>query len=149
MKDNPYQAPESDLTVNQVEMPKTTWWKVFFFINILIMPLAVFGFALSGDFKLSIVEYIDLLISFVFIVGLFGLAFNKALGTQAFWKYFFYVLLVDSIIINLIFPVAGIESYGQKGTIDIYFFIGNLFTGLVLWASYLYGFKRPQIWNRT
>ncbi len=149
MKDNPYQTPESDLATNVVQMPKTIWWKVFFFFMVIFSMLAIAGIAMMEEMTISIFEVVDLAISLIGMVGLFGLAFNRAIGKQIFWKYFFYVNALSGIILSIIFPLAGIELYGVAQGSGFEFAPGVAIGAIFIWASYLYGFKRPQIWNRA
>ncbi|MDH5354895.1 MAG: hypothetical protein OEY09_10675 [Gammaproteobacteria bacterium] len=149
MKNDPYKTPDADLAIDKVQKPKTIWWKVFFFLSALIMILAVGGLFVMEETVFSYVEWLDLATTAINFVGLFGLAFNVAIGRQSFWKYFFYFNLIATLIYLIIFPLAGIEMYGLVTELDISYAIGIVFGFLFVWAPYLYGFKRPQIWNRT
>lgn len=149
MKNDPYKTPDSDLALDKVQKPKTIWWKVFFFLSALTMILGIAGLLAMEGTIFSYLEWFDLATSTIGFVGLFGLAFNVAIGKQYFWKYFFYFTLISTLIYLIIFPLAGIEMYGLVTELDISYAIGMAFGILFVWASYLYGFKRPQIWNRT
>ena len=147
MQDDPYKAPESDLTLDQVALPKTLWWKIYFFL-LLLLTLAVIAWAVLAEPSVfTLVEIIDLVLSFVGIVGLFGLAFNKAIGQQVFWKYFFYVNVVSSLIYMFVFPLAGIAFYGTVSEFNLEFAISVLLVVPLLWASYLYAYRRGMLWE--
>lgn len=147
MNDNPYQTPDSDLSTQTAQMPKTIWWKIFFFLYTFLVVIGLGTMAYTGELKIAVLETIDLILSVIALVGLFGLAFNKVIGKQSFWKYFFYLNLVVIVITGLIFPVFGIEMYGQVSEFNIEFAIGLLFAAPIVWASYLYAFKRSYIWD--
>ena len=147
MQDNPYKAPESDLSVEQVALPKTLWWKIYFFLLVLL-TLAIIAWAVlaePGVFTLT--EFIDLVLSLIGLVCLFGLAFNKAIGQQVFWRYFFYVNMVSSLIFMIAFPIFGIEVYGEVSEFNLEFGIGVLLVLPLIWGSYLYGYRRGMLWG--
>lgn len=147
MKDNPYQTPESDLTTEEAQLPKTLWWKIFFFLNAILMLLVIVSIVFLDEMTFGLWESIDMATSLIVTVSLFGLAFNKTIGKQVFWQYFFYAYLVLSIAFFLLFPVLGIDLYGQTQEFDGAFAIGLVFGFLYVWASYVYAYKRNQLWN--
>lgn len=147
MQEDPYKAPESDLSANQAALPKTLWWKVLFFIWVLLLVLLFAGIALTDEIPLGIMESIDLLISLVILFALFGLAFNKAIGKRVFWQYFFYVNFITTVIYSIVFPVFGIEIYGVVTEFNLEYLIGMVFAVLTVWASYVYGYRRGVLWG--
>ena len=148
MKKNPYQAPDSDLSVDTVQMPKTIWWKVFFFFSCLLTLLVIAGIVFAETIPASLLEFLDFTISIIGFVGLFGLAFNRAIGRQNFWKYFFYFNILVSIVVFVFFPIAGIEMYGQPVELNAEYAFALAYGLIFIWGLYLYGFKRPLIWGR-
>jgi len=149
MKDNPYQTPKSDLTVDTVKMPRTWPWKIFFFLSVALMALMVAAITFTEMLEVSVLESIDLIISFVTLVGLFGLAFNKPIGKQVFWKYVFYLNSISFVVSGVLFPLLGIEIYGLVTEINTDFLVGLILSALFVWACYVYAFKRPQIWDQV
>ncbi len=147
MQDDPYKTPESELTTEQTLLPKTLWWKIYFFL-IVLLTLAVVAWAvLAEPGVFTLIEVIDLILSVVALVCLFGLAFNKAIGKQVFWKYFFYVNLVSSFIYMGIFPLLGIKFYGEIAEFNLEYGIGVLLVVPLIWGSYLYGYRRGVLWG--
>ena len=147
MQEDPYKTPESDLGGNTPELPRTIWWKVLFFIWVLLLVLIIVGFALTDEIPIGLLETLDLLFSLVMMIALFGLAFNKAIGKQVFWQYFFYVNLLITLIASIVYPVFGIEIYGVVSEFNIEFAIGLVFAVLAVWASYVYGYGRGMLWE--
>jgi len=150
MKDNPYQTPGSDLITDKVQMPKTIWWKVYFAFSLIIYTLLLTLLVFIGDeMPVSLFDAFDFFVGLIGVFGIFGIAFNKRIGSAAIWKYFFYFFLALSIVSTVIFPLLGIEQFGEVSEFDITLFIGIIDISVTLWGLYLYGFKRPQIWSRT
>jgi len=147
MQDDPYKTPQSELTTGQMPLPKTFWWKILFYIWALLLALIFVGFALMDEIPIGILEAADLSFSMVMIVAMFGLAFNKAIGKQVFWQYFFYVNFITTVISSIVYPVFGIEIYGVVSEFNIEFVIGLVFAALAVWASYVYGYRRGMLWE--
>ena len=81
-----YEAPESTLESSTEKYKPSFGWKILFFV---LLPLGIW----SGYETITINEQgyplwwviLSLVIYSIYYVGLFGLAFSKAIGTPKFW----------------------------------------------------------------
>lgn len=135
--EDPYKPPESN----------STSWKTFFWVTAALMALSIPGVATIQN--LSIFDYLDFLISIAITVGLYGFAFYKPIGTVIFWRYFFYASAIESIIVSVLFPLAGIPVYGEATIFDAWYLIGSVYVIAMLYAIYQYAYRRPFIWHRN
>ena len=147
MKDDPYKTPQSDLSTEQMPPPKTLGWKVLFFVWTLLLAILAASITLTDEIPIGVLESIDLFFSLVIVGALFGLAFNKAIGKRVFWQYFFYVNLITTVISSLVLPIFGIEVYGSVSEFNLEYAIGAAITVLLVWASYVYAYRRGVIWD--
>ena len=111
------------------------------------MLIAIAAILFIEEMAFGLWESIDMAISLVGMVALFGLAFNKAIGSRVFWQYFFYAYLLITIAFSLLFPLLGIKLYGQVLEFNGEYAFGLVIALISVWAAYLYGFKRTQLWN--
>jgi hypothetical protein len=145
VSDNSYRPPEPDTKpAGKNPARNELLWRVFFWISAVLMTLVM---AFMPFEILSLFDAIDLLMSIVGTVGLYGFAYYKPVGNVVFWRYFFYFVLFESFVYTLILPLMGVEQYGQTVSFD-----GNYFTGLIYLGFYLvalngYAYKRPFIWE--
>lgn len=143
-EEDPYQPPEAPLVTQPVEQT-SIWWKVLFWLTLLLMVLSTIGLPLIEN--LSWFDYLDYLLSIVATVGLFGFAFSRRIGTVVFWRYFFYVVLLESFIFSVLFPLFGIPSYGDVTPLGGWYAFGLAYTVALLWAIYHYAYRRPLLWG--
>jgi hypothetical protein len=141
---NPYEPPGSPLKGAHGRPRNTLWWKVFFWITLVLTLFTVLGVAsIKG---VSLMDYVDFALSLVAVVGLFGFAYYRPIGGVVFWRYFFYVALVEAVVYSLVFPALGVARYGDTSITYWYLFeIG--YTVLILWAIYRYAYQVPIIWQ--
>jgi len=144
-EENPYEPPDTQL--EKKTAPRNAgWWKVFW-LTVVLMVLSAAALPAMPD--LGAFDYFDFLLSVVTSVGLFGFAFHKPVGGVVFWRYFFYVALVESIFFSLVLPIASVPVYGQVISIDAFYVIGLAFTIALLWAIYQYAYKCSFLWPRA
>ncbi len=145
-EENPYEPPDTQL--EKKTAPRNAgWWKAFFWLTVVLMVLSAAALPAMPD--LGAFDYFDFLLSVVTSVGLFGFAFHKPVGGVVFWRYFFYVALVESIFFSLVLPIASVPVYGQVISIDAFYVIGLAFTIALLWAIYQYAYKCSFLWPRA
>ncbi|MEM7250066.1 MAG: hypothetical protein AAF493_01495 [Pseudomonadota bacterium] len=142
MSNDPYQPPSSHRPPTPPR--NALGWKVFFWLLALMMYLGVSG--LPPLWTLSVFDLIDLAISFVTIAGMFGFAYSRPLGSVVFWRYFFYVALIDSILMSVLFPLIGVARYGQVATFGFAYVFELAFVWVVLYALHSYAFRSPTVW---
>ena len=92
-------------------------------------------------------DYVDIFFSVVGTVGLFGFAFYKRIGKMVYWRYFFYLVLSESIFYSLALPLVGYERYGELASMNGMYAFEILYAAIYLSALYFYAYKRSFIWN--
>jgi hypothetical protein len=108
------------------------FWKIYF---ILLVAFLFYGYQLLAG-QLNAWYYIDLLISLLSLVGLFGLAWKQRFFSAHFWKTYFTIYLMWELVFNLI-----IDPYVNKTELGFSIILGFAMF-LPLYASlYIYGFK--------
>jgi len=145
MNDNPYQSPSADLRPDEPRPKNSTWWKVFFWISAVGMLVVIIGIPFLES--VSGFDYVDIFLSVVGTVGLFGFAFYKRIGKIVYWRYFFYLVLFESIFYSLALPLVGYERYGELASINGWYAFEILYAAIYLSALYFYAYKRSFIWN--
>jgi hypothetical protein len=121
-------------------------WRVFFWISAVLMSLVLsfMSFELLSPF-----DWIDVLVSVIGTVGLYGFAYYRPVASVVFWRYFFYIVLIESLVYTFVLPVMGVEQYGQVVNFDGSFLLGVFYLGFYLAALNAYAYKRPFIWQRN
>ena len=119
-------------------------WKVFFWLMALLTYFGVRQVPALDN--LSLIELIDLGFTVITLIGIFGFAYYLTLFKVVFWRYFFYALLLDMVIISVVFPLLGLSRYGRPPTFGIDYLLELALSGTILYAVYAYAYKRPFIW---
>ncbi|WP_444941737.1 hypothetical protein ACJJI3_05225 [Microbulbifer sp. ZKSA004] len=95
---NPYQAPESELDNRPPVYSPSVGWKIVFFI---LLPLELYSqYTVLTDGTTGIPFWwlvISLIVSSLFYVVLFGLAFAKRIGFEQLWTFFIPVIVLIDI----------------------------------------------------
>ncbi|WP_444913071.1 hypothetical protein [Microbulbifer sp. PAAF003] len=95
---NPYQAPESELDNRPAVYRPSVGWKIVFFI---LLPLELYSqYTVLTDGSTGIPFWwlvISLVVSSLFYVVLFGLAFAKRIGFEQLWIFFIPVIVLIDI----------------------------------------------------
>ncbi|WP_445364244.1 hypothetical protein ACJJIQ_07935 [Microbulbifer sp. ANSA003] len=95
---NPYQAPESELDNGPPKYASSLGWKIVFFI---LCPLELCSqYTVFTDTAEGIPYWwlvISLIVSSLFYLVLFGLAFAKRIGFEQLWIFFIPVLVLIDI----------------------------------------------------
>ncbi len=144
MDTNPYKQPEAPLPPHPTN---TIWWKLYFCLAAVLTILSLMGMPSLKTF--TVFDYVDLILSAIAVVGLYGFAYYQRIGNVVFWRYFFYAALVESVFFSGILPAVGAKRFGQETTIDVYYLLEIALAVLMLVAIYRYAYKRPFIWSRS
>ncbi len=146
MDHNPYEPPEAEVEPGGAAPRNSVWWRVFFRLSAVMITLGILGVPfLTG---LSTLDMIDFATSIVALVGLYGFAFYKPLGGVVFWRYFFYFMMLESILFIIVLPLSGATRYGQPTAFDSLYVFELVYGYLILTALYLYAYRRPFVWSR-
>ena len=141
---NPYKTPTSPLG-NSPENPENSpWWRVFFWVTVLLTVLTILG--LMSAENLGLFDYVDFIISLIAVLGLYGYAHYKPLGGVVFWRYFFYTALVETLVFSGLFPLLGIPRYGD---VDVgYWHLFDIgYALIILRALYRYAYRSAFVWK--
>lgn len=147
MEDNPYRPPTADLGSGDRKPTNNIWWKIFFWISAVLMLLGVVTLPFIEG--VTILDYADVILSVIAVVGLFGFAFYRPIGKVVFWRYFFYIVLLESIAYTLLLPAIGYERFGEENAYDIWYAVEVVYALLFLCALNLYAYKRPIVWKNA
>jgi hypothetical protein len=145
MDTNPHKRPEAPL--EPAHPINTIWWKLYFWLAAALTILSLLGMSSPGSF--TVFDYVDFILSATAVVGLYGFGYYERIGNVVFWRYFFYVALVESVFFSGILPAAGVKRFGQETTFDVYYLLEIALAIPMLAAIYSYAYKRPFIWSRS
>ena len=109
-----------------------------------VLSLAAF----PGLENLTLFDYVDFLLSLIALVGIFGFSYRKRIGTVVFWRYFFYAVLLETIVFIAVLPILGIPRYGTSDVGYSMMIFEIVYAVVFLWALYSYAYKDKLIWNR-
>lgn len=133
-------------------MGKRRLWKSYFF---LMVALTIGGYILpyyvsaepSGE------EFEDLVLIPLYVaqlVGLFGFAFWRAIGTRRIWQWIFGATVLETVWMLYGFTATEIPP-AELGS---FFMIGLTVTivpllALLIWALFSYAFRAPDLWAKA
>ena len=81
---------------NEIKIERSILWKMYF---VLLVCLTVLGAGLTfSEENFGIIEIIDIPMTLISIIGLYGYVFSKRIHKQSFWFSFFWVYLVFSFV---------------------------------------------------
>jgi len=81
---------------NEIKIERSILWKMYFVLLVCLFVLGV-GLTFSEE-NFGIIEIIDIPMSLIATIGLFGYVFSKRIHKQSFWFSFFWVYLVFSFV---------------------------------------------------
>ena len=149
MSNNPYRPPESNLDLPVKQLRESIWWKVYFVLSILMTLLAFLGVALVDGLTVSVFDYVDSGFSLVALIGVFGFAFSIPIGKPDIWSYFFYLFVVETLFYSLALPISGEARFGEVAKFDGMYAFETAYLVPLIWALYLYAFKRNKLWENA
>jgi hypothetical protein len=119
-------------------------WKIY---SIVFAVIALGAPAALLSERPSAFDYIDVLASVTVVIGLIGLAFRKAIGTETLWRTLFVVLVIWELAYNVL--ISRVFGLAQRGINTG--FAGWLLGLALLVAAYiglfLYACRRHQMWE--
>lgn len=148
-----YRSPHSLLDEGP-DTPSTHWfWKVFFWINALLVPL-IFAMPFLLE-NLSIFDYLDQAAWLISLLALFAFAHSKRLFSRRFWRYYAVFYLLWSLYYAGLAPyLLKLETYGQVSEPDLWSLIDPVFILPTVFCMFLYSrptnpvwFKKPAVQN--
>jgi len=130
--ENPYQAPDSKLVIKEdlTSYQPSFIWKIYFWFSVVgaILIVAFYAVLNSGilnsddEFKFGIdfnwFDLFDFTFWLLLLLAIYGLAWSKKTVNRTFWRIYFYLFIVWSIIFTVMFPlVFKIPNYGEISTV--------------------------------
>ena len=132
-------------------MGKRRLWKSYFF---LMVALTIGGYILpyfvsaesSGE------EFEDLVLIPLYVaqlVGLFGFAYWRAIGTRRIWQWIF-----GATVLETAWMLYGFVTESPQSELGSSFMIGLAVTivpllALLIWALFSYAFRAPDLWAKA
>jgi hypothetical protein len=146
MNRNPYEPPESKVSDKKLSPKQLLMWKVYFAFSLYAAIISSLYVPTIAD--LSYFDVLDFAISLVAVVGLYGFTYSVRFGTVVFWRYFFYLALIEAIIFCLFLPLFGLPRYGRAFHFDAFYLFELGYIVPMLYALNTYAYKRPTLWKK-
>ena len=90
-----------------------------------------------------------MIVAIVSLGGLYGFAYYKPLINVVFWRYFFYVALLDLLLQFFVLPLLSVPNFGQTVTLDGSYFVFLIYNFAILYGLNHYAYKCPFIWSAS
>ena len=119
---------------------KEKFWKAYFYFMIILFILLSWRTVAN----LTVFTWIDMALSLVTLVALYGFSFNKKILIRLFWQISFFVCVISEICGLTISIIENIKS-----SIIITIIAFTLVLAIILpiyIAMFLYGFRRENLW---
>lgn len=143
MTNNREPEPKSNASNRCQYPPASLAWRLFFGLNCFFISINILSVPLFPS--IGVLEIIDFTFTNIAFIGLCGFIFRKPWGSLVFWRYFFYAAMLEAVIVLLIFPVIGIELYGEAISLDLWCLnIANTFGNLI--ALNVFAYKMNSMW---
>jgi hypothetical protein len=118
-------------------------WKIYFWV-LTVLLVVLYVLTLSSS-DVAVYYYLDVPVSVLGLVGLYGYAFKKRLVHANFWKVWFIIVVLWDIFFNLVLPA--------RALIEMQDIIVLVICGAIIIpeyvALYLYGFRSRALWSST
>ena len=82
--------------ITNLKVERSIIWKIYFILLVCLTALGA-GFIFSEE-NFGIIEIIDIPMTLISTIGLYGYVFSKRIHKQSFWFSFFWVYLVFSFV---------------------------------------------------
>lgn len=121
-----------------------TGWKIYFILLLIIYFMSYMGYE-----EMRLWELIDLVLFITSMIGLYGFSWSRKLFTPQFWKSFIIASIIWNTGYNYFIPLPAFideiinseMSQASLATLSLIPYIPCLI------GVYLYGFKRPALWE--
>ncbi|WP_045858600.1 hypothetical protein [Teredinibacter purpureus] len=132
-----YNTPESNVEIDKFQSAPSVFWKIFFWIHIVLILFVPFAFIESKE--LHYLDYIDAAI-FLPIVAfcLYCYAYSKRPIGSKIYSVLFYSYFLWAIFYEGVAPyILEVPSYGEEAFIDLWVIIIPVFLIPTLFAQYM------------
>lgn len=145
MSQNPFEPPESKINSGRRSLKYPLLWKAYLIFSVYVaVATALYVPTMQ---QLSYFDVLDFGVSLVAVLGLYGFVYAVRIYKVVFWRYFFYLLLLESILFCLLLPLFGVERYGRSFQFNIFYLLEIAYFVPMLYALNMYAYKRPQLWR--
>ena len=115
-------------SITNIKVERSVFWKIYFW---LLVCLTVLGSGVTfSEENFGIIEIIDLPMTLISIIGLYGYVFSKRIYTQSFWFFFFWVYLVFCFVYPVLSDIDIFVNDPELSTAENKFI--NIFTIVLL-----------------
>lgn len=147
MSRNPYEPPQSGLSDKKPSAKYILLWKAYFGFSLYAAVVSSVYVPTIAD--LGVFDVLDFAISLVAVVGLYGFTFSTRILNVVFWRYFFYLALVETLIFCFVLPLFGTARYGREFHFDAFYLFELGYVIPMLYALNAYAYKRPRLWHKV
>jgi hypothetical protein len=145
--ENPYRPP---LSASSPEPPsRRIGWKVY---QALLALSYVFGYVLTGVQWIQPFDVVDMIVTLVAMVGLFGFAYRRRLANAVFWRRWLPIQVAWDIVVVVFLAQIGlahqVPGAGERSaTFDLT--VQLVFLLPLYIALFRYGFRSPELWDHA
>lgn len=120
-------------------------WKIYF---IVLAVISIPGYASQGLHRFW--EIFDLFYFIGAMIGYFGFCWNKRIGTEIFWKLYFWSSLLWNLLYQYVFPILPQYEILRNGKSGILLSTINLIIFLPMMVGlYKYAYNQSTIWAKN
>jgi hypothetical protein len=109
-------------------------WKIYFWLAVITYA----GVTVYTGLRASLSLWVEVAVTLVAFIGLYGYAYSKQIGNARFWKAWLFVLVCWDLVSALVHgKMLGIHMVAPF----LWFFVP------LCVALYNYGFRSPKLWG--
>lgn len=145
--ENPYTAPVAAPLASTQHLPKKMlWWKIFFWLLVLLEG-AAFIAIFWGDDALAWDDICEVIIYIFVIAGVFGFAYERTLFTERFWRCLIPLAALWDIFLT---GQSAYETRHQEYFFVVIAIVAVIFGPFIFFqylALYKYAFQSTHLWG--
>ncbi len=145
---NSYDAPESNLEPVIQAPRKMLGWKIYFWVLLTLQCLFIYGNLFDVE-SIGWQETVDCVIYVFVLSGIFGLAYQKKIFLNLFWRFFIPVVFLWDLFytaMQFLEPDMDVASQISFAVILVFFLPFIFFQYLAL---YKYAFQSAYLWQEN
>lgn len=147
---NPYAPPTAELGDPGESRSRRLGWKAYFVVMLLLYPAS---YLVTGVGWMQLADFVDVAISMIALVGLFGFAYRRRIAARRFWRVWLPLEIVwDLSLLFLLIPAGiaySIPDAAPASSSNWEEFSGFLFLIPLYIALYLYANRSPELWEKA
>lgn len=119
--------------------------KSFFWLTSMLVSLSLISLIIKQT--ATFMDRLDLFLTIVATIGLYGFAYSKKIASIVFWRYYFYFGLIETFIYTVALPMMGFERYEMPFVFNGHYILELSYAVVLLYFLYLYAYRSPSIWT--